>query len=107
MSKAKKPAAKPFRLNDLQKTILGGYEDGDFAYLGTMEWKSFDEFDVFMRDRVSDGLLRFVLIETLDLDESEAEEAMNRISKSLDQLNDVFGALAALNREQMTRVPGA
>ncbi|MGY3582145.1 hypothetical protein ACVIGB_000931 [Bradyrhizobium sp. USDA 4341] len=106
MSKAKKQAAKPFRLSDLQKKVLEGYEDGDFAYLGGMEWKSYDEFIDFMKG-VGDGLLTFVLVEMQDLDEDAAEEAMNRIARSLDQLNDVFGALAAMNREQTARAPGA
>jgi hypothetical protein len=111
LSKARKPPAKPpakpYRLNELQKKALEAYEDGDFANLGGMEWKSFEEFSAYMTDHVDDGLLRFVLVEIQDLAEDEVEDAMNRMSRALDQLNDVFGGLAALHREQMARVPGA
>lgn len=101
---AKPKKAEPFEMNVWQKAAARAYDDGEFGYIADMTFKNFDDFRAHLRETIDDGLFTFIMIELNDSD-MDAETAQNRMSKAIDQLNDVFGAVCGAENAQ-TRTPG-
>jgi hypothetical protein len=92
---AKPKKVEPFEMNAWQKAAARAYEDGEFGYIADRTFKNFDEFRAHLRDTIDDGLFTFIMIELNDSD-MDTETAQNRMSKAIDQLNDVFGAVCGV-----------
>lgn len=80
------------RLNTWQMAIVRTYGDGDYAYLA-------DRGNISSSDLedCGDTLFRFLIVELANSEDCESlEEAIRRVGRARDQLDDAIGVLEAL-----------
>jgi hypothetical protein len=80
------------RLNVWQKSIARTYGGGDYAHIAEQGEVSADDLDT-----CGDTLFRFLMVELADSEDCDTqEEAVRRVARAREQLDDAVAALEAL-----------